>query len=109
MGSALLSAFQPAFIADGIHHDLAFLCKEVGGQNEQDKHDNHKPAFDHPVTLVQFECAENECCDEQGAQQQHNAGITEAVERLKEVHVAPPILESKNSMTLGEPQDKSQA
>lgn len=91
MGSAFLGTLQSAFVADGIHHHLAFFSKEVGDQDKEREHDGDEAGLDRPTALLKTKGTEGESRDEQGGQQQHDAGIAETVKGLKELHVGAPI------------------
>ena len=86
MGSAFLGAFQTAFIADGVHHDLALRGKEVGGQNEYDAHHDEEAGLHPPGAVLHLQAVECQSGDKQCSDKQHYSRITETVKGLEELH-----------------------
>lgn len=97
-GSAFLSAFQPAFIADCVHHDLSFGSQVVGDHNEQAKDDGKEQGFENPTAFVKLQTAEAEGSYKEGRQKKDNPRIAETVERFEELHHRLPLLRSVSSM-----------
>ena len=84
--SALLSAFESAFVANGIQHDFTFGSQEIGNNNKQRDHDNHQERFGYRAPFVEPKRAVQQSRYEKRGNQQDDAGITETVERFKELH-----------------------
>ena len=97
MSSTFLSAFQPTFVADCVHHDLAFCSEEVGGQNEPNGNQRQEPGFQPKRAMLQFQAVEGDRRHKQSGYQQHDAGIAKTVKGLEELHSGLPDLRIENS------------
>ena len=106
LNSPFLGTFQPAFVANSVHHELALCSQIVGDDNEEHKDDAKEQGFERPGTLMQFQAAETQGRNKQRRQQQNDAGITETVKRFEELHLGLPEMRFELSMTRGAGKDK---
>ena len=86
MDSAFLGTFQTTFVADRIHHDLALVGEEIGGQDKQDSNDAKKCGLQPEGAVVQLQAVKDQRRDKQRGHQQDHAGITKAEKGLEELH-----------------------
>jgi len=86
MRSAFLGALQATFVADSIHHDLAFCSEEVGCQNKQNCNDTEERCPQPRGSVLKFQTVECQGCHKQCSHQQDHAGITETEKGLEELH-----------------------